>query len=497
MRLVSFGPALRFDAAGTRVRCCMKVLVAFFSNTFFNFVIGLMVAMFLGPAEFGRFALALAVAMVVQTLVFDWLRLGAIRFYSETTAQERPALRATLDMAFGILIALLAVVGGVVLTRFKFELSPDLLALALATVVANAMFDYSTALARARFRDGLYARLVVLKNLLALALIGGGAWWFQSAQMALAGGMLSLGGSVLLLRGALTDPDTGLRQACPRLARDMAVYGLPLIAANFLYLLIPLANRWLVTRAYGFAETGQFSLAYDIGLKGIGAIGSALDVVLFQIAVRAHEKDGADEAQQQIASNMTVVLAILLPACLGVWMTLPSIEALMVPSAYHGAFRHYQALMLPGLFAMTFALFAVNPIFQIANRTLPVIVAALIACLADMTLVIWLPHDDDASFYAAAQAGAFVAALAALLAFATAFTAHWPRPRDLGAIALAACAMLALLWPMQALSPGALTLLAQVGLGGALYVAIVLGLDVAGLRTQTLAALVPRLQALR
>ena len=66
----------------------MKVLVAFFTNTFFNFVIGLMVAKFLGPEEFGRFALALAIALVSQTIVFDWLRLAAIRFYSERTAQE-------------------------------------------------------------------------------------------------------------------------------------------------------------------------------------------------------------------------------------------------------------------------------------------------------------------------------------------------------------------------------------------------------------------------
>lgn len=121
--------------------------------------------------------------------------------------------------------------------------------------------------------------------------------------MALAGGMLGLGGSVLLLRGALTDHMTGMKQASGELARQIAGYGLPLILANFLYLLIPLANRWLVTTVYGFAETGQFSLAYDIGLKGIGAIGSALDVLLFRIAVRAHGEAGRGKAQQQIAHN--------------------------------------------------------------------------------------------------------------------------------------------------------------------------------------------------
>ena len=113
----------------------MKVLVAFFTNTFFNFVIGLMVAKFLGPEEFGRFALALAVALVTQTIVFDWLRLGAIRFYSERSATERPALRATLDALFGVLIAALAVVASFVLGLGRFPLSNELLGLAMAARV--------------------------------------------------------------------------------------------------------------------------------------------------------------------------------------------------------------------------------------------------------------------------------------------------------------------------------------------------------------------------
>lgn len=472
----------------------MKVLVAFFTNTFFNFVIGLMVAKFLGPAEFGRFALALAVALVTQTIVFDWLRLGAIRFYSERSAVERPALRATLDALFGVLIAVLAVVASFVLGLGRFPLSNDLLGLAMATVVANAMFDYSAALARARFRDGLYARLVIVKNLLAFALIGGGAFWFESAQMTLAGGVLSLGGSVLLLRAAFVDKQAGLRAASREIARDVAAYSVPIVAANFLYLLIPFANRWLVTTHYGFAETGQFSLAYDIGLKGVGAIGSALDVLLFQIAVRAHENQGDDEAQAQVAHNMTVVLAILLPACLGVWLTLPSIESLIVPGAYRGPFRHFLTLMLPGLFAMTYALFAINPVFQIANRTAPIIAAALIGCFADAALVLWLPHGEDASFYATAQSGAFCVALVFLLAFATRFTRRWPTWRDLGAIGFAALAMVAALWPLRGMEPGLLSLTTQILVGAAVYLVIALGFDAAQLRSETLAGLIARLK---
>ncbi len=57
-------------------------------------------------------ALALAIGQVIQTLVFDWLRLAATRFYSERARVENPELRATLDAAFAILIAALSHDGG-------------------------------------------------------------------------------------------------------------------------------------------------------------------------------------------------------------------------------------------------------------------------------------------------------------------------------------------------------------------------------------------------
>ena len=134
----------------------MKVLLAFFLNVCFNFAIGLLVAKFLGPEEYGRFALALATAVAVQTAFLDWLRLGATRFYSERSRGEDPALRATLDVAFALITAVLAVGTSLLfLTGVNFPLSHGLIALALGAAVANGLFDFSTALVRARFHDDL------------------------------------------------------------------------------------------------------------------------------------------------------------------------------------------------------------------------------------------------------------------------------------------------------------------------------------------------------
>ena len=58
----------------------MTVLLPFVVNAGLNFVLGLLIAFFLGPAEFGRYAIGAAIIVLVNTAMLDWLKLSAIRF---------------------------------------------------------------------------------------------------------------------------------------------------------------------------------------------------------------------------------------------------------------------------------------------------------------------------------------------------------------------------------------------------------------------------------
>ncbi len=476
----------------------MRVLVAFFLNVAFNFVVGLLVAKFLGPEEYGRFALALATAVAVQTAFLDWLRLGATRFYSERSRGEDPALRATLDVAFALITTGMAV-GTTLLfmTGVKFPLSHGMIALALGAAVANGLFDFNTALVRARFHDGLYVKLVIVKNLFALALTGGGAFWFGSARMALIGGVISLAGSVVCARAALSDPGAEAHLARRSVAASLLRYALPIVAANLLYLCLPLANRALITVTYGFAETGQFSLAWDIGSKAVQAIGSTADVLLFQIAVRAHDRLGHDGARQRIADNMAIVIAVLLPACAGIWLVLPSMQALIVPEQYRGPFEDLLTLMMPGLFCFSMILYAINPIFQIAKRTAPLIAAAAVACVGDPLILLLMPHAGGATRLAVAQSGAFALALATLIAIACRSRPAWPRLRDLAGTASATVCMVGVLLPLRAHPPSFALLVVQIAAGLAVYGGLVALFDIAAIRTIASARLRPTMARFR
>ena len=268
----------------------MWMMLVFTLNSLLNFVVSLLVAKFLGPAEYGRFVLALSASVVIQLLLFDWLRFAATRFYSERDRLQRPNVRATLDAAFGwIAFAASLAAFGVYASGLDLPLSPDLAGLAIGVSISNGLFDFACALLRARFLDKSYGLLVVAKNALAFTLTVGGAFWFGSARVAIVGMMVSVLGALFAGRAGLIDDAARDGRAERALGMKFLAYGMPIIGANIVYQSVPLLNRVLVSQSLGFAEAGQYSLAYEIGIRIVGAIGSALDVILFQLAV-LHEK---------------------------------------------------------------------------------------------------------------------------------------------------------------------------------------------------------------
>ncbi len=455
----------------------------FLLNSLLNFAVGLMVAKALGPSEYGRYMLAIAVAVVVQTFAFDWLRLAATRFYSAREQRERPQIRATLDASFAALAACAIILAvGFWIFRPRLPLAPDLAALAVGVSLANALFDFATALLRARFHNGAYGALVIAKNGLALLLTVGGAFLFRSADAALIGATISVAGSLVAARRALIDPGAGFQKAERALLRRFLAYGLPLILAAVLYQCVPLANRALLARLDGFAEVGLLSLAFDTGIRIVGAVGSAVDAILFQIAVHRERTDGMEAARAQIARNLGVVFAVLLPAVAGAWLILPSFEALFAPRAFRGAFAHYFTLTTPALFAFGMMNYGVNTAFQLSHRLRPIVIAALVAVLADFLAIALLPATPGAARFALAQSISSMSGLAVLVAMLFLLEPMRPRARDiLGALA-ATGAMVAAGLPLRALPPGAPTLALQLAAGAGLYGALAFAFDIAGLR---------------
>jgi len=324
---------------------------------------------------------------------------------------------------------------------------------------------------------------VLFKNAAAFLLMVGGAFLFHSPTLVLCGAAASGAAALLVTRRALADPQLRPALAQRRHLRTFAIYAMPLVAANILYQLMPLMNRSALALSADYAEAGKFSLAADLGLRLFMTLGSGLDILLFQIAVRIEAARGRAEAEGQIAHNIAVVMALLLPLAAGFWIALPALEALMVPQAYRGAFAAYATVLMPGFMAFALIQYALNPVFQLRRRTVPVILAAFAGLTANAILLPLLLPVLGPIGAAYAQAGGLV--LGAMLVAALAVRSGGLRLpwRELALSAAAGAAMAFVLLPLRAIEPPALALFVAATAGILIYAGFVYLFDIASLRT--------------
>ncbi|MEI5666465.1 lipopolysaccharide biosynthesis protein [Bosea sp. CCNWLW174] len=461
----------------------MTVLLPFVINAGLNFVLGLLIAYFLGPAEFGRYAIGAAMLVLLNTALLDWIRLSAVRFYSQKTREEQPQIRATLDvLSAGITLALCGILVAAVVAGVDFGLPVMLVAGSVLGGICAGLFDYHGAIARARFLDAAYARLIIVKNVLALLLMVGGAWWTRDATVVMFGGVLSAMAALLAVRRALADGPLAWSAARRDLASDFARYALPIVGANAIYSLIPLLNRSLLADSNGFAEAGYFSLAADMGLRLFGMLATTLEIVMLREVLRLDETKGVRAAQKRIAANFVIVLMVSLPVAAGLFLVLPAFEALLVPAKFHGHFSGYLQLLLPGLVALAVFAAGIYPVFLLGKRTGLVTLAALAGLLVNLALV-FSAGALGPERYALGQTLSFLVVLAItgwVGLRSLPVSLNW---REIGIIIAAVVAMAIVVWPLSGRLSPLPELLLQGTLGLAVYGGLMLAFDVARCRT--------------
>lgn len=460
----------------------MTVLVPFVVNAGMNFVLGLLIAHFLGPEQFGRYAIGAAIIVLVNTALLDWIRLAAMRFYSQRTRESEPEIRATLDLlSAGISIALAALLVAAVAAGVDFRLPAMLVAAAVLAGIGAGLFDYHGAIARARYLDAAYAKLILVKNLMALILMVGGAWLTRDPAIVLLGSLLSVAVALMTVRRVLADAPLSIGAARPALARSFLAYGIPLVAGNVVYSLMPLMNRSLIAGSFGFAEAGYFSLASDMGLKLFGAIGAALEIVLLREIIRTDERDGRAAALAQIGRNVALVLAVALPVAVGLWLVLPAFEQLVIPAEFRGHFAPYMTVLIPGFAAITILLAAFYPVFLIEKRTFMATFAAFAGLALNIAVVAAPLLPGEPLRLAYAQTAGLILAFAIMAAGALR-AVPVPPLRELLVIAVALVAMALATRLVSGRFAPLPELVAQAALGAFVYAAVLLACDAFGLR---------------
>jgi O-antigen/teichoic acid export membrane protein len=464
----------------------MLFAVVFFLNSAANFVLGVVLSALLGPAEFGRYATVALAAITLAGAVFDWLRHSSLRFSGDP--EGRVGVAASLEASYlGGIVLLLVCFGAAAASGLRFGLTPGLLMMTPLLAIALNRVDYAGAQFRARGKDRAFAALYGLRQLLTFVLVLAVAYFTRDAMTTIVALAIASLAAAIALSGPLRTPGARLRQASGGRIVEFLVYAKPIVVSLVIYQAILLINRQVALDHLGAVATGKLSLATDLGQRLFSAISTLPELLLFQYALERDRAHGRAAAERQIGLNMIFSLAVLAPLAGGYMAMAPTFEALIVPSAYHGDFARLTLVVAPGFLAYCTILAALNPVFQLAKRTWPVTLAALVALATDLALLRFTDAAATIDGLAGANSISLVVGLVVAAAMALRRQASRPRLRDVAVIAVATIVMAMAVRPLNNLHPPALAAAAAVLGGGGLYGAALLALDVGGLRGLTAA----------
>ena len=212
----------------------------------------------------------------------------------------------------------------------------------------------------------------------------------------------------------------------------------------------------------------------------------------FSLAVRAVDSGDHAEAKRQLEANGTLLLAVLAPAAVGMAITAPSIATTLVGAHYVATVAALTPWMAAGALFAGFRAHYVDHAFQLGRHPqgqIWVTAGAVVVTVALNFLLI--PRFGPLGAAIAVAVGAASSTLHAMWASRAAYPLPLPG-RAACRIALACIAMAGGVCLIPGAGPG--TLFVQVMVGGLVYAAAALALDVIGLRAPTLAFLAKSLR---
>lgn len=437
----------------------------------------------LDPAQYGVYALAFSVGSLTQTCVLTWTEAAMARFLAARESDGRTADHfATLYRLWLGAAVLVPIACAVVLVLPLNGPLRFALVSALASGLVNSLVRLAQERRRAAGEVANSALLSIVHTLggflvgLALAFAGLGG-----ASPVLGVGLTSAACLVLVLPGELKRMAGGAFDKA--LARSYAAYGLPVSLSLILALVLASTDRLLLGAFLDEATVGVYHAGYSLGSRTLDVVFIWLGMAGAPALISALERGGQPalvEAAREQAGFMTL---LTLPAAVGLALVARPLAELMVGEALRTGAAHVTPWIAASGWLSGVTTYYLLQAFTLARRTPLLIVSMSAPAIANVILnLLLIPRLglDGALWATTISYG-----LGAVAAWALGRRAC-PLPIPWGVLAKAgvACAAMAVGVSLVPALGGILELMLKAGVGAAIYGAIVLGLDIGGLRAK-------------
>jgi len=292
----------------------------------------------LSPAEFGSYSFIFSAVLVLQASFFYALPIAVMRFYpAAALAARREGLLKEAYCVFyalGAAVAVIAIGAGLLLHLPEhYRISAWL---ALPMLLFRSLVQLNQAISRSANNMSRYNTIECLHAVLGFGLGILGLFILERGAEAIILGLLIAAVVCSLIDFRLLA--TPFYHSAGALSRaelaKLVEYGWPLVAVAATAMILQNGDRFLLGSLAGAEVLGIFAVAYNLVERPTTLICSSISTATFPLVVQVLEHHGKEAARIQAGRNGIALLAVTLPACVGLALTANYVSASLVGPAF-------------------------------------------------------------------------------------------------------------------------------------------------------------------
>ncbi|HEX2942388.1 MAG TPA: oligosaccharide flippase family protein [Rhodopila sp.] len=328
----------------------------------------------MSPAAFGAYSYIFSAVLILQTSLFYALPIAVMRFYPGAALSDRKdgllkeAYVVFYGMA-GLAIIVSVLVGSLVTLPAEYRFAAWL---ALPMLLARSMVQLNQAVNRSANLMGRFNTIECLHAVLGFGLgVMALALWRREAEAIVLGLLTAALVCVVIDMRLLVSP---FRRTAGALNRTellrLVEYAWPMVAVAATTMVLQNGDRFLLGSLAGTGVLGIFAVAYNLVDRPTSVICSSISTATFPLAVQVLEHQGREAARIQAGRNGIALLAVTLPACLGLALTSDYVAACLIGPAFREGVVALVPIMSFSALARGFRSHFIDHAFHLSGRPL-------------------------------------------------------------------------------------------------------------------------------
>ncbi len=308
-----------------------------------QFVAAVVWTHWMSPEAYGVLTFLIAAQDLVYAICLHWWSSFSLRYLAGFNRGEaRDYRRSEATILAGTVL-----VGGVVTIALLGYLGmvddTSLLIVAVIFLASRAINVHLAERARAQERILAYTVAQTAGPMLGFALALAAMHWLRpTPDAALAGFAVAQTFATFWLSRHLS-VDLALRAPEMAMLRRALAYGLPMVVAGVLGWFVLNGVRFVVQEMGGDTAVGLLAVGWNLGQRLTGVMAMLVTAAAYPLAVRQLATRGHLDALKQLEAGGTLLLAVMLPASIGLW----EISARLIDLTVATPFKAITTLILP------------------------------------------------------------------------------------------------------------------------------------------------------